>query len=149
MKKIRVIVERERNTHHPHVFFLEDFDTPVDTFLLSSCELMLDTVIGVKNWPDDFPMGFRLIHNPHLIVESQSGYEWVEELEEQWQAEPELDELPKGVYKAEYLRRGLYEMNICDEIISRGGRLWKIIALTEEGMAIVREVTNEREEEKT
>jgi len=40
-----------------------------------SCELMLDTTIEVKNWPDDFPMGFRLIHNPHLIVELESGHE--------------------------------------------------------------------------
>jgi hypothetical protein len=73
MKKIRVIVERERKTHHPHVIFLDDFDSPVEIFLLLSCELMLDTTMEVKNWPDDFPMGFRLIHNPHLIVELESG----------------------------------------------------------------------------
>lgn len=146
MKKIRVIVERHRKSHHPHVIFLEeeDFDTPVDTFLLLGCELMLDTVIEVKNWPDDFPMGFRLMHDPHLIVQSANGYEWVKELEEQWQVEPELDKLPKGVYKVDHLPRGLYEMNICDEIIRRGDRLWKIIGLTEEGMAVVKDVTNEK-----
>jgi hypothetical protein len=69
-QKIRVIIQRHRATDHPNVIFLDDddFDTPPEIFRLQSCDFMADRVIEVKNWPDDFPMGFRLFHDPRMIL---------------------------------------------------------------------------------
>ena len=112
---------------------------------------MLDTIIEAKNWPEDFPMGFRLIHSPHLMLKLEQEYEWIDNLEEQWKPESEPNELdlPKGVYKVDSLPNGLYEMNVCSETISKGNRLWEIIGLTEEGMAVVKDITNETKQDVT
>jgi hypothetical protein len=69
-QKVRVIIQCHRATGHPNVIFLEDddFDTPLELFLLRSCDLVADQVIEAKNWPDEFPVGFRMFHEPRMIL---------------------------------------------------------------------------------
>lgn len=83
MEKIRIIIERHKKKHLPSVLFIDDFDTPVDKLVCSGYELMSDVVIEVENWPEDFPMGFRLMHDPQLMVQQWREHE-TDELEGQW-----------------------------------------------------------------
>jgi len=75
MEKIRIIIERHKKKHLPSVLFIDDFDTPVDKLVSSGYELMSDVVIEVENWPEDFPMGFRLMHDPRLMVQQWREHE--------------------------------------------------------------------------
>lgn len=83
MEKIRIIIERHKKEHLPSVMFTDDFETGADEFVYSGYELMSDTVIEAKNWPEDFPMGFRLMHDPRLMVQKWRQHE-TDELEDQW-----------------------------------------------------------------
>jgi CheY-like chemotaxis protein len=106
MEKIRVIIQRHKQSHLPNVLFLSatdkedelyagvraDFDdvldVPVDELLWPSCELISDTVIEAENWPAEFPTGYRLMHDPRLIAYSQREDE-IDELEQQWDLDDE------------------------------------------------------------
>jgi len=83
MERIRIIIERHKKKHLPSVLFIDDFDTPADKLVSSGYELMSDVVIEVENWPEDFPMGFRLMHDPQLMVQQWRQHE-TDELEGQW-----------------------------------------------------------------
>ncbi len=88
MERIRIIIERHKKKHLPSVLFVDDFDTPVDKLVSSGYELMEDVVIEVENWPEDFPMGFRLMHDPRLMVQQWRQNE-TDELEDQWNPDDE------------------------------------------------------------
>ena len=90
-KMVRLILQRERETYYPIIYVIDDFNEPVETFIKVNCELVLDTVIDARDWPEDFPMGFELRHNPDFIAKSGNGYEWVKDLEEQWENEDKDD----------------------------------------------------------
>jgi hypothetical protein len=83
MERIRIIIERHIKEHLPSVLFTDDFETPAAELVCPGYELMEDVVIEVKNWPEDFPMGFRLMHDPRLMVQKWRQHE-ADELEGQW-----------------------------------------------------------------
>lgn len=83
MEKIRIIIERHKKEHLPSVLFTDDFETPAEKFVCPGYELMSDTIIEVENWPEDFPIGFRLMHDPSLMVQKWRQHE-KDELENQW-----------------------------------------------------------------
>lgn len=104
MEKVRVIIQRHKKNYLPNVIFLSEtdkadelfagvsadfddvFNAPVGEFVLASCELVADMVIEAKNWPDDFPTGYHLMHDPRLMVYLQREGE-IDELEQQWNPE--------------------------------------------------------------
>ena len=91
-KIVRLILLRERETFYPAIYVIDDFDEPVETFIKLNYELVLDTIIDARDWPEDFPMGFELRHNPDSIAKSGEEYEWVKDLENQWDSKPEEPE---------------------------------------------------------
>jgi len=104
MEKVRVIIQRHKKSHLPNVIFLsatdkadqlyagvhaefdDVLDVPVEEFLWPSCELISDTVIEAENWPDDFPTGYHLMHDPRLMVYMQREDE-IDDLDQQWNPE--------------------------------------------------------------
>ena len=106
MEKVRVIIQRHKKSYLPNVIFLsasdkdselyagvhaefdDVLDAPVEEFVLGSCELVADVVIEAKNWSEDFPTGYYLMHDPRLMVYLQREHE-IDELEGQWNPEDE------------------------------------------------------------